>query len=603
MILLLVCLLLLAPLHQQTRDSATQPTAGTASISGVVVDDQDPARPVRRAVITLTGSGLHPNRGAITDDEGRFALRNLPAGRFTLMAERGGFITSAYGARRPGRPGTEIAIVDGRQIADLRVRLWRGAVLSGVLRDESGEPLAHWSIAAIPARQVTPVALTLNNNHQAVTNDLGEFRIFGLEPGAYVLRSGSYAATQIAASEAEIDATFAALAARGRQAGGIPRPVERLEISTTIVSTAPIYYPGTPVVADATPITLEAGEQRSGLDFPVHRTRVASVRGVIVGPDGAPVAKAAVQLAADGRPAQFAGTTPEPAMANSGPDGTFTLSPISPGSYRLLVRGVIAPPSARSGGAPSAGWAVATVTVTGTDVDLARMALQPGLTLSGRVVVDDAATTTPPELIGLHVQIQPDSLPVASPQNRGRGGAANLRLLQPTAVRADGTFMATDLVPDNYRITMAGTALDGSGWWLRSAMWKGRDLLDGPLRLAPGEQMDGVTLMLSDRRTQLSGTITTSTGAAVSELFVIAYPADAALRVPQSRRIKAVRPDSGGKFLIENLPAGEYLICALTDIDDGQWNDPGFLDPLVPASVTITLADGDRKVQDLRVGG
>jgi hypothetical protein len=63
----------------------------------------------------------------------------------------------------------------------------------------------------------------------------------------------------------------------------------------------------------------------------------------------------------------------------------------------------------------------------------------------------------------------------------------------------------------------------------------------------------------------------------------------------------AVRPDSSGRFVLENLPAGEYLICALTDIDDGQWNEPGFFDAAIAASVRISLADGEKKVQDLKL--
>jgi hypothetical protein len=232
------------------------------------------------------------------------------------------------------------------------------------------------------------------------------------------------------------------------------------------------------------------------------------------------------------------------------------------------------------------------------------MTLQPGMTVSGRVVPDAGAAAPPPDLSGLFVQMHSDSLAAASPLNRGRGGGGpGMQFLRPAAVRADGTFEVTDLVPDNYRVTMTGGALESATWWLRSAMWKGRDLLDVPLQLGPGENLTGITLVLSDRRTQLSGTITTPAGAAVSSLFVLAYPADAALRVPQSRRIMAVRPDSSGRFVLENLPPGEYLICALTDIDDGQWNEPGFFDAAIAASVRISLADGEKKVQDLRLGG
>jgi hypothetical protein len=121
--------------RQQARDAGLEPTIGTASISGVVVTDEAQPRPVRRAVVTLTGSELRPKRGAITDDDGRFVIGGLPAGRFTLTAARAGFVTSAYGAKRPARPGTPVVVPDGGSVADMVVRLWRGAAVSGILRD------------------------------------------------------------------------------------------------------------------------------------------------------------------------------------------------------------------------------------------------------------------------------------------------------------------------------------------------------------------------------------------------------------------------------------------------------------------------------------
>ena len=79
---------------QQTpaREVALTPTSGTASITGVVVSDEERPQPVRRAIVTLTGDRLRPSRGAVTDDEGKFDIGNLPAGRFTLIVSRASLI-------------------------------------------------------------------------------------------------------------------------------------------------------------------------------------------------------------------------------------------------------------------------------------------------------------------------------------------------------------------------------------------------------------------------------------------------------------------------------------------------------------------------------
>jgi hypothetical protein len=600
---------------QQTRDAPAVPTTGTASLSGIVVDDRDPAQPVRRAVVTLTGAGLRPNRGAITDDNGRFAIRGLPAGHFTLMAERGGYVTSVYGARRPGRPGTEIAVADGQAIADLRVRLWRGAVIAGVVRDEAGQPVPNRPVAAIPAREVTPVGLTLGNSGQVRTNGDGEYRIFGLEPGTYIVRAGDsqLSRAEIAASEREVDAMLAALAARASRAGAVgaaagtgPRALPMPE-PQPIVNGAPFYHPGTPVAADATPVTVAPGQERAGIDIVVSRIRAATIRATIVGPAGTPAPEAYVRLSAvaggiDRPPARLASI-----VKPAGPDGRLEMTSVSPGRYVLLVRGNGASTGSASGaGAGAAGgpfwWARVPFTVAGDDVDLGTLALQPGMTFSGRIVVDERAELPAPDLTGLRVMLESESL--APMPTSGRGGVIQgMRFLVPGTVRADGTFVISDLVPEDYRLTVTGAAIGGSTWWLRSALVGDRDLLDAPLRVAPGENISGVTLVLTDRRTELTGRISTAAGAAFSDLFVIAFPADAALRTSHSRRVKAVRPDSAGRYALTNLPAGDYLICALTDVDEGQWNEPGFLDSLVSASVKISIGDGARVVQDLRVGG
>jgi hypothetical protein len=71
------------------RDAAVVPT-GTASITGTVVSDGADARPVRIATVSLIGPGTRGRLIASSDENGQFAFRNLPPGRFSISVERPG---------------------------------------------------------------------------------------------------------------------------------------------------------------------------------------------------------------------------------------------------------------------------------------------------------------------------------------------------------------------------------------------------------------------------------------------------------------------------------------------------------------------------------
>ena len=168
----------------------------TASISGIVVNDEDPPAPIRRALVTLTGEGLRPNRGAITDDDGRFTIVNLPPGRFSLTVSKASYVTSAFGAKRPGRPGTAVAVAPGAHVRDLVAKLWRGAVIAGVVRDEEGTPVPGLAVTATPLRANSGRLLTLNNN--------GVMTMYRARTGERVFRGrigtgGTFTASPVAA--------------------------------------------------------------------------------------------------------------------------------------------------------------------------------------------------------------------------------------------------------------------------------------------------------------------------------------------------------------------------------------------------------------------
>ena len=123
------------------------------------------------------------------------------------------------------------------------------------------------------------------------------------------------------------------------------------------------------------------------------------------------------------------------------------------------------------------------------------------------------------------------------------------------------------------------------------------------LELKPGQNVDNVTIVLTDRTTEISGTVRDARNAGTPAISVIAFSTDPAHWRPQSRRIQAVRSDQSGAFRIRNLPPGDYFLLATDDVEQGEWFDPAFLENARSGARRISISEGDRKTQDLRGPG
>jgi hypothetical protein len=450
--------------------------------------------------------------------------------------------------------------------------------------------------------------VTLTNNG-GVTNDRGEYRIFGLEPGTYLVsaRPSSAGGTSpmIALATAEVDAALETLRAQRPQSGAAPNRQPETSATVRPFDYAPIYYPGVAARADASPITLVAGQEAAGLDFALQRITTLIVEGQITRPDGQPGAGAQVQLTPTGS-TDFATEQESILSATAGPEGMFRFRQVTPGSYTLFARAPAQPGApatppgiVRPGPQGIQLWATTMVSVA-ADVSGITLTLRPPLTLSGRVRFDGVESKPPGNLTQLRVTLFPPSVL----QNVRSGVAVRtIAFVPPGTVRADGTFELTNVVPGRYVFGITGPVLEGTAWWARAAMLGGRDLLDGEVEISGDTDLGGVEVTFTDRRSELSGTLQTGAGDAASDVFVIAYAADRRFWGPSARRVQAVRPGVDGKYAIKDLPPGEYLLAAVTDIDQNEWQDPAFLERLQPASLKVTIVEGEKKTLDLRVGG
>ena len=609
----------IALLAQQRDAAAPQPTpVASGEISGRVVTADSNPQPMRRAVVTLTGDIPNP-RSVLTEDDGRFVFSRLPAGTFSVTARKAAYLAAPYGARRPGRAGMPIALTQGRR-ESIAIVMFRGAAITGVLRDRSGAPIRGIDVRAIDARTIV-TAPDAVSTEIATTDDRGVYRIYGLPPGDYFVAAlpmlgGSGEIT--APSASSIDAALAMLASRRpATAGAKPVPPPPPAPQPT-VGFAPVFYPGTPNHSEAASVRVETGEERTGMDFEMRLLPMAAIDGVVRG-DVPNLAAVAVSIVPSGPQVQTRLYSGSVSGRPIDAEGRFRFSSLAPGRYRVVARarrGDVTPstptvvnsaPVGRASGAapPTTGdylYGVAEVDLRGEDVANVSLALQPGGTMTGRITfVGTGATPVPADLSKIRVTLSLEGA-MGGVSSGGLTIGTTLLSSAVSTVRPDGTFEIRGIGPGRFTLNLPlPSPVEAGAWKLRAAIISGRNVLGEALELGPGVDVRDVTITFSDEVTQLSGTLQGATGQLITDYYLVAIPADRSLWRPRSGRILSVRPATNGRFVFENLLAGEYLLAALTDLDPIDLWDTAFLTQIAAAGAPVTVADGEKKVHDLRV--
>jgi hypothetical protein len=183
-----------------------------------------------------------------------------------------------------------------------------------------------------------------------------------------------------------------------------------------------------------------------------------------------------------------------------------------------------------------------------------------------------------------------------SPTQQARSNGAS----QVSAnVGTDGQFHLSGVVPGQYEVRVSGA----SGWFAESAMIGGRDALDFLLDVTP--QSGGTTMLvtLGDQRASLAGTLVNQLSQPSADYTIVLFAADSGYWVPRSRRIRATRPSTDGRFSFGDIPPGSYRLAAVTGMEPDAWFDPEVLKQLAGASVPVMIGKGEAKTQDIRVAG
>jgi hypothetical protein len=219
--------------------------------------------------------------------------------------------------------------------------------------------------------------------------------------------------------------------------------------------------------------------------------------------------------------------------------------------------------------------------------------------MSGNITVESSGTPAPNDYSGFRVDApEVTPLPLVGGGPGGGRGGANGR------AAANGTFSLSNLVPGRHYVRITGQGLNQgttttTQWNLKAVLAGGADVTDSGVDLKPGENIDNVTIVLTDRSTSLSGTVRDGARTPVPALTVIAFAAEPQYWRAQSRWIQAARTDQNGTYRLRGLPPGDYLLYVTDNVEQGEWFDSSFLDQIRNASTRITLNEGDQKTQDL----
>lgn len=561
-------------------------------LTGIVISADDAAAPVRSALVTLTEvTGAIPSRSTETGPDGRFAFPDLPAGRYDVSATKPAFLKASFGAARPMRMGSAVAIAAGQRVADVTLKMWRGGVITGQLMDETNRPMSNVTVTVRRLQfangSSTIAAATAGS---ATTDNRGVYRIFGLPPGDYAVLStiagpGRGSPVQPTAAR-QITAEDVQRALRGdprrASSGAATAPAE------AVLGYAPVYYPGTTVAVDATPVHVDAGEERSGIDFSAQLVPLAELSGVIVPPDGQTIAglQVSIALTARSQPASLVVSRP----ASIGSDGRFTINAVAPGQYSLVARGSPRPAAADGSSGAIGWWASTQISVDGRNLSGLSLTLEAGVTISGRVVFE-GESPPPKGAIGVSVRLTPTGEPQTTDNTR------------ITSTTSEGTFTITGVMPGSYTLSTSLIARSApfTAWTFKSVSVAGGDFTDMPLTVSLGKAAEGLVVSFTDRPAAISGLCRDASNQPSSAYFIVAFPTNRALWPAGSNRIRNTRPGTDGFYLITGLPPGDYFVAAATDLAPDEWLIPSSLSRLAESAIRITLVEGQTRTQDLRV--
>ncbi len=508
------------PNNPNTEPTGPPPKPGT--VEGSVTNALNHA-PIRQAVVSINSSHGSTYVGQ-TDDGGKFHISNVSPDTYFVGEAR----AQSFRYRPPGRiSSAQITVTEAQDVTGIKVEMDPLGVISGKVVDDDGEPVRDAQVTAL-ASDYSRGTRTLNAQGYSHTDDHGEFRLFDLTPGRYLVRVW-------------LRPEFS------------PAETPNVHRSTPEMGYAATYYPQGTDPTGAVASEVAPGAEVTGVNIRLRSVPVYHIRGKLnQSGEGGPSGGVTAGLCGSAIPQ----SNVDQLYSSANQAGAFDISGVTAGSWCVTVqRGG---PNARVYGTASAN--ITDHSVEGLVVDVAAMTAVPGV-----VIVDGQSTQQP----NFNVTLQRIG-------NFAQNGNAPV---------TDGAFSIANVVPETYQVMVRGLP---QGWYLKSMQYGTIDVSEGLVTL----RNDGTTLTLvvGTDGGQLNGTVQTDSGDPAVNARVMIVPADRFANRRDLLKFPGV--DGTGHFQSSGLAPGEYKVYAFEDPDVNLWYAVDFRKELSSRAMPITINPG-----------
>jgi protocatechuate 3,4-dioxygenase beta subunit len=517
------------------------------AVSGLVVRviTNEPLKRANVSLRRIDSPGEEPTYGAQTDISGRFSIEGIPPGRYHMEVSRAGYLTQTYGQESGAGPGAVLALDPGRKVDGLLFRMAPWAVIAGRITNEDGEPLARVQVQAMRS-QFHEGKRSLMSAGGFQTNDLGEYRLFGLRPGHYYI--------QAVYADWRNSATVRA------------RPGNRVQAPTS--DYAPIFYPGTSEIARAVATDVRAGQEVPSVDFAMTPVPVVKVRGHVADTLNP---KQPVESWVMLRPAEgfFYGQRNQAQVEKA--TGAFEINGVVPGAYQIVA-------SSSEGNRQHS--TQKRIDVGNTDLEGVELTITRGVEVHGRLTLEGNARV---ELAGLQVVLSaPDANPYLSV------GASE-------QVNADGTFTLTEVSEGAYQLRVYGRH---EGWYLKSVVQNGQDALTNGVTVSSGGGRGLVEVALGTAGGQVDGVVTDSDGLPIPGATIALVPEGEWRKLYDFYRDGST--DQNGRFIFRDIRPGSYKLFSWREVEQNSWQDPDVLKPIEDKGVKVSVDENGHLTVELK---